>query len=146
MIFDIVGSYTLACFCRSKWSDKLFEKLYSGVWKRNRLGQEWDSWRHSNGINFAFPFVQVKFKTETYNCVSVNKWGKVALWKNSSDLADVTRIDENPKKGPFIHIVGLFTKQAGGTFTCRLCPFWNLILHILSLFHLVNTSTQLRLQ
>lgn len=35
MKFDIVGSYTLACFCISKQSDKLFEKLYSGVWKRN---------------------------------------------------------------------------------------------------------------
>ncbi len=29
MIFDIVGGYTLACFCISKRSDKLFEKLWS---------------------------------------------------------------------------------------------------------------------
>lgn len=130
------GKLYLGCFCISKQSDKLFEKLYSGVWKRKGqfLLKDWDSWRHCNGIKFAFSFVQLEFKTETDNCVSVNKWGKVGLWKNASDLADVTRIDECYQKRLHSYIVGLFTKKAGGTFTCRLCPFWNAILPVLPFF------------
>lgn len=47
--------------------------------KSSKLDFEGDSWRHSNGINFAFSLVQLlEFKTETDN-VYRNKLGEVVL-------------------------------------------------------------------